>query len=272
MNSEYFQLFAIPIFAVLVMAGLCGLLGPFVLLKRLAFLTDTIAHACIFGIALGISLQIAPYWTLLPFAAFLGWILSRASRHSGEGLSNLTAVAFSLFLGLGTLILSYRGIAGQEMVHILFGDVLWIRSRDLLLLLFAVLIIVPFFVFKFKAVTLALVSRDLALTSGIHVDKLNDLFLVLVAVVLALCTKIVGVLLVSSLVVLPAFLASSFSHSFRQQLLLSISIAIGGSLVGLALSFSKDLPIGPSISSVLGTALLIANFAQVISKKIRSLT
>lgn len=257
MSIELLRLFWVPVLSGLVMAVLCGLLGPFVVLRRLTLLTDTVAHASIFGVALGVLLGVSAPWTLLPFAAGLGLFLSRFSRSDSSALANLSAVAFTLFLGFGTLMLSLKGISGQELVHLLFGDLIWIRLQDFYLLAAAFVLVAGFLFLRFRALMLMLTSSELALISGVRVELLEDTFLVVLAVAIAICTKIVGVLLASALIILPPLIAAPFSRSFRTQLLWSPLIGAAGALIGIFLSLQYDLPFGPAISSVLGLAFVV---------------
>jgi zinc transport system permease protein len=260
MTIETLHLFWVPVVSGLLMALLCGLLGPFIVLKRLTLLTDTVAHASIFGVAVGVLLGVSAPWTLLPFSAGLGLFLSRFSRNDASALGNLSAVAFTLFLGMGTLLLSMKGISGQELVHLLFGDLLWIRLPDLFLLLGAFLVVSAFLFFRVRALMLLLANPDLARISGVKVEVLEDLFLIIVSLTVAICTKIVGVLLASALVILPPLIAASFASSFRSQLILSPLIGALGALLGIFLCLTFDLPFGPAISTLLGLSFVAASF------------
>jgi ABC-type Mn2+/Zn2+ transport system permease subunit len=240
------------------MAALCGLLGPFVVLKRLGLLADTVAHASIFGVALGALFRIGAAWTLLPFAAALGLFLSRFSRRDSSGLANITAVAFTLFLGAGTLLLSLRGISGHELVHLLLGDILWVRAPDLYMLLAVGVFASAFLAFRYRSLMLILTNPEIASVSGVKVALWEDAFMVVLAVTIAVCTRIVGVLLASALIILPPLIAARLASSFRSQLAWSPAVGTLGSALGILLSFGCDLPFGPSIATVLSGFYLLS--------------
>ena len=190
---EMLTLFGVPLLAALIMSVICGFVGCFIVLRRLSFLTDTIAHSSTLGIALGLLWSVSPQITLIPFSITLTLLLAWLSESQKENLVSLTAVAFSLCMGLGALILTRFGVGDHEIVEILFGDLLWITVNDLIILIALTVPVLSFLFLSLKPLTLIFVSPDLASARGIRVRLYEKLFLVCIGVVIAVCIKLVGV-------------------------------------------------------------------------------
>ena len=257
--AQYWQFFAVPTIAGLSMALLCGFLGCFVLLRKLAFLADTIAHASILGIALGFVLGLAPKSTLIPFSVCLSlgltW-LSGKGRSANEGSVALTAVAFSLCMGAGILILNRYSVGGQELVHILFGDLLWISRGDLLAILLLGVPVVVFLGIHIRKLTLMFLDPDLASVEGIPVRFFEYAFMLCVGLVIALCVKLVGVVLVTTLITVPPLIAGRLVRSFYAQLFCSPLVGLLCTVFGIIASVNTNLPTGPCIATVSGIVFL----------------
>jgi zinc transport system permease protein len=227
-------------------ALVAGPLGCFVVWRRMSYFGDTLAHSSLLGVALAIllntQLQIAIIGSCLSFAALL-LLLERKQALATDTL--LGIIAHST-LAFGILVLSVSDRVQVNLNAFLFGDVLTITLTDLIWIVSCCLgsgAVLIFFWKKFLAIT---VHRELAMIEGLAADRLYALLVFLIAILIAVAMKIVGVL-ITSLLIIPAAAARRLSSTPEQM---AIGAAVAGSLAvigGLALSYVWDTPAGPSI-------------------------
>ncbi len=199
-----------PLFLQLVVGILIGLgagyLGSFMIIKRMSLVGDVISHVALPGIALAIIFNINPFFgafTALLLAIIGIWYLERKTELPSE---TLVGIFFALSLALGILI-----TPEQELLEALFGDITKIGPMDALITLVATLLIF-FTMFRiYRELTISVVSKQLAQSMGINVSKISFLFLLSVAIVVALGLKVTGVFLMGALVVVPAAAAKNIS-------------------------------------------------------------
>ena len=253
----------------LLLAPLCGLLGVFVTARRMAFFSDTISHAALAGIAVGFWLGFTDP-TLPMIAVSLGVAVLMLWLREKTDLLNDTIMALLLSgsVAFGIVVLSllkgYRG----ELHRYLFGDILSVGPQEVGIAV-AVTAIVGTAVFaRLNALALLTAHEDLAHVSGISVRWLNYAFVLVLTVVVALSIRLLGIILVTSLLVIPPATARNLARNLRQQLILAIIVGALGGAGGVALSFQFDLPCGPAIVlTCLGLFLL--TLAASALRKIR---
>jgi zinc/manganese transport system permease protein len=261
------ELLAMPflqraLLAGLLSGGLGGLLGSFAVLRQLSFFSDALGHSALLGIALGVLLGLDPTLVLIPFAVLFALgvnQLARRSRLPGDALLN---IIYSSSLALAVVVLSRLPGWKGGLQQLLFGDILGVTARDLLLLSGLLAVTVLILLLTGRRQLLLTIDESLALSRGVASEAQRLLFVILLAVVVALSIKAVGVLLISAFVVIPACAARLISGNFRLYLLLSALFGASCAVLGLLVSAVADLPSGPSVVIVqLGVflpALLLA--------------
>ena len=256
------ELLAMPflqraLLAGLLSGGLGGLLGSFAVLRQLSFFSDALGHSALLGIALGVLLGLDPTLVLIPFAVLFALgvnQLARRSRLPGDALLN---IIYSSSLALAVVVLSRLPGWKGGLQQLLFGDILGVTTRDLLLLSGLLAVTVLILLLTGRRQLLLTIDESLALSRGVASEAQRLLFVILLAVVVALSIKAVGVLLISAFVVIPACAARLISGNFRLYLLLSALFGASCAVLGLLVSAVADLPSGPSVVIVqLGVFLL----------------
>ncbi|MFO0037404.1 MAG: metal ABC transporter permease [Synechococcaceae cyanobacterium] len=256
------ELLAMPflqraLLAGLLSGGLGGLLGSFAVLRQLSFFSDALGHSALLGIALGVLLGLDPTLVLIPFAVLFALgvnQLARRSRLPGDALLN---IIYSSSLALAVVVLSRLPGWKGGLQQLLFGDILGVTARDLLLLSGLLAVTVLILLLTGRRQLLLTIDESLALSRGVASEAQRLLFVILLAVVVALSIKAVGVLLISAFVVIPACAARLISGNFRLYLLLSALFGASCAVLGLLVSAVADLPSGPSVVIVqLGVFLL----------------
>jgi zinc/manganese transport system permease protein len=242
----------------LLSGGLGGLLGSFAVLRQLSFFSDALGHSALLGIALGVSLRLDPTVVLIPFAVLFALgvnQLARRSRLPGDALLN---IVYSSSLALAVVALSRLPGWKGGLQQLLFGDILGVTPRDLALLATLLLATGLCLLLTGRRQILLTIDESLALSRGVAAEGQRLLFVVVLAVVVALSIKAVGVLLISAFVVIPACAARLVSANFRAYMLLSAVLGASCAVLGLLASAAFDLPSGPSVVIVQVLVFLLA--------------
>jgi zinc transport system permease protein len=241
-------------FMIALIAGpVAGLLGTFITLRRMSFFSDAISHGAMTGVALGLALNLArdmnsPAMQLILVvfcgltALLMAWLFERTALHAD------TVIAFSYTgsVALGVIVISrlrgYRVLEGA-----LFGDILAASSTDVWLTVALAAGTMGFLALNLRALALSVVQENLARLEGVNVQRLNYLFVVVIAVVVALLLRQLGALLISGLIVVPAAAARIVAMNFRGMLVLSAAFGLIGAGLGVFASYHLDSPTGPTI-------------------------
>jgi zinc/manganese transport system permease protein len=242
----------------LLTGGLGGLLGSFAVLRQLSFFSDALGHSALLGISLGILLGINPTLVLIPFAVLFALLVNQLVSRSGLPADALLNIVYSTSLAFAVVALSlvetYRGGIQQ----LLFGDILGISWSDLTVIAVLLLGALIYLALSLRAQVLLTLNSDLAGAFGVGASRHRLAFIVLLAVVVAVSIKAVGVLLISAFVVIPACAGRLVSRHFPVYALVSASLGGGCALLGLLGSGLTNLPSGPCVVIVQFAGFLLA--------------
>lgn len=240
----------------IMIAIICSAIGTFIVLKRLSMIGDGLAHISLGGIALGLFFGVYPVVSALIFSVLsaLGINYLRRARIYGD---LAIAIFFSAGLAVAVVILSLARGFNVDLFSYLFGSILTVNETDLTIILgLGILTLGTVYIF-YKELFYITFDETTARASGIPVEKLNTLLIVLTAVTVVISLKIVGVLLVSSLLAVPVATSLQISRSFRGTMLSSMIFAIFSVVLGLIISFYFNLAPGGAIVLTSITLLLI---------------
>lgn len=225
----------------------CALLGIFLILRRDAMIGHGLAHVTFAGVALGLYLNVMPLAVALFVAVVASWIIMKLKVKAGLHGDTAIAIFSSVGFALGILLVTLSQSFNVDLFSYLFGEILAIETSEVvfsIVLAFVVVLLVVVNYHKFMYMTF---DRESAKASGIKVDRLDGLLTVLTAVTVVLGMKVVGILLVSALVVIPAAAGLQVASNFKQAIVLSACISITSVVIGLVLAFFLDLPASGSI-------------------------
>jgi zinc transport system permease protein len=232
---------------VLLVTPIFGILGTMVVNNKMAFFSDAIGHSALTGIAIGVILGINnPLWSMLCFAAVLAIAITMVKNANTASADTIIGVSSSTAVALGITILSIRGGFSKYSVY-LIGDLLSISSSDLIMLAILFIIIIILWVTVFNKILIVSVNQSLARSRGINTKFYEYLFTMLMAIVVTISIRWVGILIISSLLVLPAAAARNISQNVRQYHMCSIFIAIFSGVSGLILSYFSGTASGATI-------------------------
>jgi zinc transport system permease protein len=231
----------------LLSGALGGLLGSVAVLRQLSFFSDALGHSALLGLTLGVVLGLDPTLVLIPFAVLFALVVSTLVQRSRLPADALLNIIYSSSLAVAVVVLSRFPRYAGSLQTLLFGDILGVSSRDLLLLAVLLVVVAAVLGFNLRAQILLSLDEPLARSRGVAAEGQRLLFVILLAMVVALAIKAVGVLLISAFVVIPASAARLLSRSFNSYLLLSSCLGAGGAVLGLVASAAFNLPSGPSV-------------------------
>ncbi len=242
----------------LLSGGLGGLLGSFAVLRQLSFFSDALGHSALLGITLGILLGIDPTLVLIPFAVVFALLVNQLVQRSQLPTDALLNIIYSSSLAGAVLALSLvEGYQGG-IQQLLFGDILGISWSDLAVIVSLLLVALTYLLLSLRAQVLLTLHADLAGAAGVRTGWHRLAFIVLLAVVVAVSVKAVGVLLISAFVVIPACAGRLLSRRFPVYLLVSSLLGGACALLGLLASGLTNLPSGPSVVIVQFAGFLLA--------------
>jgi zinc/manganese transport system permease protein len=227
-------------------------------LRQLSFFSDALGHSALLGISLGILLGINPTLVLIPFAVLFALLVNQLVSRSGLPADALLNIVYSTSLAFAVVALSlvetYRGGIQQ----LLFGDILGISWSDLTVIAVLLLGALIYLALSLRAQVLLTLNSDLAGAFGVGASRHRLAFIVLLAVVVAVSIKAVGVLLISAFVVIPACAGRLVSRHFPVYALVSAGLGGGCALLGLLGSGLTNLPSGPCVVIVQFAGFLLA--------------
>jgi zinc transport system permease protein len=225
----------------------CALLGIFLILRRDAMIGHGLAHVTFAGVALGLFLNVMPLAAALFVAVAASLIIMKLKVKAGLHGDTVIAIFSSVGFALGILLVTLSQSFNVDLFSYLFGEILAIETSEVvfsIVLAFIVVLLVVVNYHKFMYMTF---DRESAKAAGVKVDRLDGLLTVLTAVTVVLGMKVVGILLVSALVVIPAAASLQIASSFKQAIILSACISVISVVMGLVLAFLLDLPASGSI-------------------------
>lgn len=242
----------------LLVALVAGPLGAMLVWRRLAYFGDSLSHAALLGLGLSFLLAV-PGWAgvalvCLVVAALLALLLRRPELATDTLLVLLATTSLSL----GLIVLSFFEGERIDVMALLFGDLLSVNAADLPLLGTGAALILGLLLWQWRPLLLCAINEELAAVDGVAVGRLRFLLLLLVALTVTAAMKVVGVLLITALLVIPAAAARRLSRTPEQMALLATGTGMLAVLAGLGGSLRWDLPLGPAIVVAAASAFALA--------------
>lgn len=258
------EIFAFPFMQRALIAGiflgaLLAVLGIFVVLKRMAFFSDGIAHASLAGVAIGVLAEINPLLVAIGFAAGIGAAISWLERKTRIATDAIIGLMFTSGMALGVILLALKKGYQPELVSFLFGNILSLSWNEIIIIVLFTLVMVIFLLSQYKKIALMILNRDIAYVNGIPTAVYETLLYVMIAISVVLGIKLLGIVLVSALLIIPVSTAKLFATSFKQLIIWSVAISECIVLIGMILSVILNLPTG-AVMVLCGTILFFIIF------------
>ena len=244
----------------IIMIVIAAPMGCLMVWQRLAFLGDTLGHAAVLGVGIGMMLQVQPIFGVLCIVVLLVISLSRVNSFNNALTETTLAIISHTGLAGGIILLGTLSDRSINLEAILFGDLLAISLSDLAVLSTTTVVLLVLLVMHWRSFVALSVSREIAQAEGIEVRKTQVLMYTMIALLVAVMIKVMGVLLIAAMLVIPTTSARLFSRGPEQMVAISAIYGLGALFGGLAGSFHFDWQTGPSIV-VCATFLLLLSLA-----------
>lgn len=228
--------------------ALCvGPLGCFVVWRRMAYYGDTMAHSALLGVALSFLFDFSLSIGVFVVALLVSFILMGLQRHKSLPTDSLLGILSHSSLAIGLVLVAFMSWVRIDLEAYLFGDILAVSKSDIATIYIGGFLILSALAYMWRDLLAATLSEDLALVEGFHPDRSKLVFMVLMAGVVAIAIKIVGILLITALLIIPPATARRFSSTPETMAVLACVFGSIAVLIGLGGSLEFDTPSGPSI-------------------------
>lgn len=238
--------------AILIMAPLFGLMSTMIVTGRMSFFSDALGHSAFTGIAIGCICGVAaPTWVAVVFSLVFALLFSYVRSRSNQAADTLIGVFSSAAVALGIFIATMGGSSFTKYNSYLIGDILSVTPGQIGMLALVLILVIVFWVLFSNRLTLTSIHPQLASSRGIPVRFAQALFTAAIAVVVTLAIPWVGLLILNSLLVLPAAAARNVAKNWRQYHVISILFALIAGILGLTVSYFWGCSAGAAISLIL---------------------
>ncbi|ACO76353.1 zinc ABC transporter, permease protein [Azotobacter vinelandii CA] len=231
----------------LALALVAGPLGSFVVWRRMAYFGDTLSHAALLGVAVGLLLDVSPTLAVIAGCLLLAVLLVALQQRQALASDTLLGILAPSTLSLGLVVLSFMDDVRIDLMSYLFGDLLAVGPGDLAWILGGSALVMLLLVPLWRPLLAITVHEELARVEGLPVAGIRLALMLLIALVIAVAMKIVGVLLITSLLIIPAAAAQRHARTPEQMAAGASFLGVVAVCAGLSLSWFQDTPAGPSI-------------------------
>jgi len=224
-----------------------GPLGCFVIWRRLSFFGDTLSHAALLGVTFSISFDINISLSVFIISSLVAIILLRLQKNTNLAGDALLGLLAHSSLAIGLVVLGFLSFIRFDIMGLLFGDILSVTLSDLLIIWIGGGVIILILTLIWRPLFASTVNYEIAEAEGLSPEKYNILFTILMAGIIAISIKMVGLLLITGMMIIPAAAARNLSNSPKQMVIISVIFGLLSVLIGLYASLEINTPSGPSV-------------------------
>ncbi len=242
----------------------CAALGMFLVLRKMSLISDGLSHVSFGAIAIGLFFGVYPYYVAVPIVMAASYLILKITEKAKVYGDAAIGIVSAVGISGGVIIASLSKGFNVDLFSYLFGNILSIRTSEVVLSVLLSLVVLAILYFYYWDLFSATFDVEYAKTTGIKTNRISVILTLLTSLVVVLSVKVVGVLLVSSLMILPAAAALQNAKGFRLAILIACCFSLISVLLGVTFSFFLDIPAGAAI--VMINAIIFA--LAVIYKKI----
>ncbi|MGB5215388.1 MAG: metal ABC transporter permease [Anderseniella sp.] len=228
-------------------ALVAGPLGCFIVWRRLAYFGDTLSHAALLGVALALLFEVNITLAVFAVSACVSFALLLLQKRATLSSDALLGLLSHSALALGLVVLAFMTWVRVDLMGFLFGDILSVSRTDIAIIYLGGLMVISVLALIWQPLFAATVNPELAQAENMNPDRANLVFMLLMATIIAISMKIVGVLLITAMLIIPAATARRFATGPEQMAVLAALIGVVSVVMGLFGSLKFDTPSGPSI-------------------------
>ena len=241
-----------------------GPIGCFIIWRRLSFFGDTLSHSALLGVTIGFFFDINVAFSVFLISSAIALTLlklQKTTKLPGDALLGLLAHSS---LAVGLVVISFLSSIRFDIMGLLFGDILAVNEIDLLIIWLGGALILLILKIIWKPLFASTVNNELAEAEGMNPERANAIFTILLAAIIAISIKIVGLLLITGMLIMPAAMSRNISNNPQQMVKLSVVGGLLSVLIGLFSSLQFNSPSGPSIITA---ALVLFSFTLIKIKR-----
>jgi len=246
--------------------AMLSLLGPFAINRNMGFMADAMAHATLPIIAVGVFLGFSISELGIPASILIAIFLGLIIKNTNVGEDTAIGIIFSSFFALGFVLISLLNVT-INLEDLLFGQILAVNTLDVYIVIFLLIVVSLSVLIFFKQLLFYSFDPIGAEVKGLNTTFLNYLFLILLSIAIVASLQTVGIILVLSMLIIPAAAAKLVTNTFISSIRISILFGVFSSVTGLYLSYFLNLPSGPSMSLVATSIFVLAYLSNKITKK-----
>lgn len=233
--------------AIILISPLFAMLGTLIVNNKMAFFSDALGHSALAGIAIGALLGITNInVSMILFAIIFAVLLNIVKNKTTYGADTIISVFSSIAIAIGLAILAQSGEFNKYSSY-LVGDILSITKKEILYLFIAFIMVLTFWYFFFNKLNAISINQMLAKSKGINIKLYDNLFAVIIAIIVMLSIRWIGILLINSMIILPVASSRNISTDMRNYYSMSIVFALISGIAGLIISYYTNIPTGPMI-------------------------
>ena len=252
--------------AILIITPLFGILGTMIVNNQMAFFSDALGHSALTGMAIGIIFGIQnTNVSMVIFAVIFALLLNKIKRRKTVSTDTVISVFASLSTAIGLVILS-KGGNFSKYSSLLVGDILSITPKEIISLLFIFIITLTFWYGAFNKLHAISVNETLAKSKHINSAIIDNIFVVIIALIVMLSIKWVGILIINALLILPAAASRNISSNMREYHLFSVLISVFSGILGLILSYYNNTATGPTIVIIAAVIFFLTLICKPLMK------
>ena len=224
-----------------------GPLGCFVIWRRLSYFGDTLSHSSLLGVALALSLSINISLSVFLISSIIAILLLSLQKNTKLPSDALLGILAHSSIAVGLVLVGFLSFIRFDIMGLLFGDILSVSVNDIFIVWFGGALILIVLYFIWKSLFAATVNYDIAVSENMQPDRANFIFTLLLAGVIAISIKMIGVLLITGLLIIPSAMARNLSSSPKQMVLFSIFGGVASIFIGLLTSLEINTASGPTV-------------------------
>ena len=257
-------------FVVCVLSGVtCGVVGSYIVARRMVFLSSGITHASFGGLGIALYFGFSPMVGAMAFAALSSLGIEFASRRGGMREDSAIGIIWSLGMAIGALFMSLRPGYATDLTSYLFGNILLVERVDVWALLVLAVCVVLGAVAGLRRLMYITFDEDYARSQGLPVVATAYVMSVVVALTIVFSIKVMGIILLLSLITIPVVIANSLTRDYRRIAVVASAVAVVGNIVGFLFSYEYNLPTGSCIIFFLVALLVVVKAYGWCRKKLQ---
>ena len=263
-----YEFFRNALAAAVLAAITCGIIGTYIVARRIVFISGGITHASFGGIGIGYFLGINPILGAAVFAVLSALGIEYSSRKTEIREDSAIAIIWALGMAIGVIFVFMTPGYAPNLISYLFGNILTVTAMDLYMLLGLTLVILSFYVLQFKNILYIAFDEEYARARRLPVNMIKYVMIILIALTIVFNIRVVGIILVISLLTIPQTIANMFVKRFFNIMILSVLIALLGTLSGLILAYLFDIPSGAAIIFFLVVLFFLARGFKYLFRRL----